>query len=397
MRQQRRQITRSLLQKRAEHNDGIVRTLKEVSLHQEKLERIGESLQRDCRELRILLLHENQIGKLENLNRLKYLRYLNVSLNNITRIENLDGCESLEKLDLTGNFLDVTSIEPSMENLSKCEGLRSLFLIGNPCLEEFERLREYVIGCLPGLAVLDGKEITEEERRECAREKGEIVKALKAKIEEKKKEEEKKASGSTGCAWNAKTRYESFLEEERTKNNREEEKETSSRKIQSKRTFERPKKPPREGFDELPENTDAILQVNEGKYEFKLGSEGEDIDADANTIILRVQIPKHFDTSLVDVDCHSEIVRVLIKGELLLLRFPEKVREETCKASRSQTTGELKVCVEKMKKKMMAKDFVIAEAALGCMKINDQATSIEDSSNDEGEDLDETFIPPITA
>jgi len=334
---------------------------------------------------------------LENLNRLKYLRYLNVSLNNITRIENLDGCESLKKLDLTGNFLDVTSIEPSMENLSKCERLRSLFLVGNPCLEEFERLREYVIGCLPGLAVLDGKEITEEERRECAREKDEIVKALKAKIEEKKKEEEE-ASGSTGCAWNAKTRYESFLEEERTKNNREEEKETSSRKIQSKRTFERPKKPPREGFDELPENTDAILQVNEGKYEFTLGSEGEDIDADANTIILRVQIPKHFDTSLVDVDCHSEIVRVLIKGELLLLRFPEKVREETCKASRSQTTGELKVCVEKMKKKMMAKDLVIAEAALGCMKINDQkAASLEDSSNDEGEDLDETFIPPITA
>ena len=153
----------------------------------------------------------------ENLNRLKYLRYLNVSLNNITVIENLDGCESLEKLDLTGNFLDVTSIEPSMENLSKCERLRSLFLIGNPCLEEFERLREYVIGCLPGLAVLDGKEITEEERRECAREKDEIVEALKAKIEEKKKKEE--ASGSTGCAWNAKTRYESFLEEERTKNN----------------------------------------------------------------------------------------------------------------------------------------------------------------------------------
>ena len=92
----------------------------------------------------------------------------------------------------------MTSIEPSMENLSKCERLRSLFLIGNPCLEEFERLREYVIGCLPGLAVLDGKEITEEKRRESARDKDEIVEALKAKIEEKR------ASGSTGCAWNAK-------------------------------------------------------------------------------------------------------------------------------------------------------------------------------------------------
>ena len=86
---------------------------------------------------------------------------------------------------------------------------------------------------------------------------------------------------------------------------------------------------------------------------------------------------------------------MLIKGELLLLRFPEKVREETCKASRSQTTGELKVCVEKTKKKMMAKDFVIAEAALGCMKIN--ARIDRGFLNDEGEDLDETFIPPITA
>jgi len=59
--------------------------------------------------------------------------------------------------------------------------------------------------------------------------------------------------------------------------------------------------------------------------------------------------------------------------------------------------GCLVLTVMEVHQKMMAKDFVIAEAALGCMKINDQATSIEDSSNDEGEDLDETFIPPITA
>lgn len=322
----------------------------------------------------------------ENLNRLKYLKYLNVSLNNIATIENLDGCESLEKLDLTGNFLDVTSIESSMENLSKCERLRSLFLVGNPCAEEFERLREYVICALPGLMFLDGREITEEERRACEKEKDEIAEALKAKIEEKEREGE-----STSCAWNAEARYEAFLEEERTKNIRAEDKETSSRKIHSKRTFERPKKPPREGFDKLPENTDAILQVNEGKYEFTLGGEGEDPDADANTIILRVQVPKYFDTSLVDVDCHSEIVRVLIKGELLLLRFPEKVREETCTASRSKTTGELKVCVTKKKKQTMVKGFVVRDdAALGSMKMNETAPLDEDEE-------DESDIPPIPA
>ena len=73
----------------------------------------------------------------ENLSRLKRLTYLNASLNNITAIENLDGCESLEKLDLTGNFVDVESMEKSMGYLSKNERLRSLFLVGNPCMEEF--------------------------------------------------------------------------------------------------------------------------------------------------------------------------------------------------------------------------------------------------------------------
>ena len=115
------------------------------------------------------------------------MTYLNASLNNITAIENLDGCELLEKLDLTGNFVDVESMEKSMENLSKNERLRSLFLVGNPCMEEFERMREYVISRLPRLVFLDGREITEEERRECERNKDELARALEEKIEEKKR------------------------------------------------------------------------------------------------------------------------------------------------------------------------------------------------------------------
>lgn len=47
----------------------------------------------------------------ENVARLKKLEYLNVALNNIEKVENLEGCESLQKLDLTINFVaELTSI-----------------------------------------------------------------------------------------------------------------------------------------------------------------------------------------------------------------------------------------------------------------------------------------------
>ena len=148
-------------------------------------------------------------------------------------------------------------------------------------MEEFERMREYVISRLPRLVFLDGREITEEERRECERNKDELARALEEKIEEKKKKE-----GMTSF-WNAEMRYKAFKEEEKKKCELDRERETRTRKIQSKRMFERPKRLLREGFDPLPENTDAILQVNEGKYEFTLGGEDQDNDADENTIILR--------------------------------------------------------------------------------------------------------------
>ena len=59
-------------------------------------------------------------------------------------------------------------------------------------MEEFERMREYVISRLPRLVFLDGREITEEERRECERNKDELARALEEKIEEKKKRDNEK-------------------------------------------------------------------------------------------------------------------------------------------------------------------------------------------------------------
>ena len=82
-------ITEELVRKRAEHNEGCVSTLEEVTLHQSDIEKI-ECLDKICRCLKILYLQSNLISKIENLSRMKQLEYLNLALNNVEKIENLE-------------------------------------------------------------------------------------------------------------------------------------------------------------------------------------------------------------------------------------------------------------------------------------------------------------------
>lgn len=88
------------------------------------------------------------------------MQYLNLAINNIEKVENLERCESLEKLDLTLNFIgNIESVCSLKHNLN----LRQLYLTGNPCAE-FEGYREYVIAKVPQLDYLDNKDITRSER-----------------------------------------------------------------------------------------------------------------------------------------------------------------------------------------------------------------------------------------
>ena len=87
-----------------------------------------------CRHLKILLLQNNIIERIENLNKLRELEYLNLALNNIKVIEGIENCESLMKLDLTVNFVDLQHLELSVLCLQKCR-LKELYLTGNPCSE----------------------------------------------------------------------------------------------------------------------------------------------------------------------------------------------------------------------------------------------------------------------
>ena len=60
-------ITRALIRKRSEHNEGIISTLEEISLHQEELCAISEVLGTTCRKLKILYLQNNCIDKMQHL------------------------------------------------------------------------------------------------------------------------------------------------------------------------------------------------------------------------------------------------------------------------------------------------------------------------------------------
>jgi hypothetical protein len=58
-------VTEELIRRKSEHNEQIVYTLEELSLHQEGIEKI-ENVQNYCRELKILLLQSNLIARIGN-------------------------------------------------------------------------------------------------------------------------------------------------------------------------------------------------------------------------------------------------------------------------------------------------------------------------------------------
>lgn len=56
-------VTEELIRKKSEHNEGIIGTLEELSLHQEDVEKL-EHVHNWCKDLQILLLQSNLISKI---------------------------------------------------------------------------------------------------------------------------------------------------------------------------------------------------------------------------------------------------------------------------------------------------------------------------------------------
>jgi protein TilB len=359
-------ITLDMVRRRAEHNEGMVSTLEEISLHQQEIERI-EGLGHICRHLKILYMQNNLVSKLENLHRLKELEYANFAVNNIRKIENLQRCESLQKLDLTVNFIDKSSLL-TVHTLEANHQLRDLYLMGNPCAD-FGGYRAFVIGTLPQLARLDGTDVTPTERILARQALPEIAARLTRELiaEGVDVEAASRVSDARDLApdeddvaeimntpederpWCPATRVAEQRESARLRDAQDAERRANQGKMFNPDGSRR--KPRREGFPDLPEDVEKVRQCNEGGFEFRL-----DENPGGDAIVLDVRVGKFVDTSLVDADVHPRVCRVLCKGKLLQLTLPEEVRPDAAVAQRSRVTGSLVVTMPKLKPPPPRKD-----------------------------------------
>ncbi|MEW5309118.1 MAG: hypothetical protein WDW38_001027 [Sanguina aurantia] len=350
-------ITEDMIRRRAEHNEGMVSTLEEVTLHQQNIEKI-EALGQICPHLKILYLQNNLIGRLGNLHKLKELEYLNLAVNNVAKIQNLQRCESLTKLDLTINFVDKPGLL-SVASLSVNVHLKDLYLMGNPCAD-WPGYRQLVVAWLPQLKKLDGVDIKPSERIAALQVASTLEAQLRAElaaegidvgrrrrggrrwggrfrgVEETGWVDEK---GEVRRPWCAATRILEHRENEKNAKDAEDRKNASH----AKSTLDSgPPQPTRhESFPVLQEG-ERVWQRNEGKWEFSL-----DESENRKDVVLDVAVGKFMDSSLIQADIQPGYVRLLIKGKLLQLLLPVEVRPDASIAQRSLASGHLVLTMPK--------------------------------------------------
>jgi protein TilB len=400
------EITRDLLRKRAEHNEGMISTLEELTLHQEELESINEVLGMTCRKLKILYLQNNLIRRIENLLHCKELEYLNLALNNISKIEGLQNAEFLKKLDLTVNFIDVDTLEESINHLVPRDRLRDVYFMGNPCEADWPGFKAFVIAKLPQVTNLDGVEITRSMQLQALQRLPDLERELRALAHAKLREKEAKAGGSTkkksaptpasasaSSSSHAKIKAnESRVVELDENNNEVVVDDGSDEDADSKTDADRPYDPD-EMTDNTPEARERIYRelakqkaekaerdnINKpkerdydkeqkaaveeirrkeeesGEREVKQKNEGGwdfswDEDSKPGMLILSIPVPRHLDSSLIDVDVHPTYVSVIIKSKTLRLRTLCEVQAESSKCQRAKTNGALMIIMPKVNK-----------------------------------------------
>uniref|UniRef100_A0A2K6GT11 Leucine-rich repeat-containing protein 6 n=1 Tax=Propithecus coquereli TaxID=379532 RepID=A0A2K6GT11_PROCO len=322
-------VTEDLIRRNAEHNDRIIFSLEELSLHQQEIEKL-EHIDKWCRDLKILYLQNNLIGKIENVSRLKKLEYLNLALNNIEKIENLEEIERSERIQALQNYPVIEQQVREQENAyclkrakDKEEAQRKLReehededkrQRNNPGFDGrwYTDINATLPSSLESKDHLQVPEIQEEEHN-------------KKKLDESEDDLE---------FWNKPSL---FTPESRLETLRHMEKQ---RKKQEKLSDRKKKvKPPRTLITE----DGKALNVNEPKLEFSLKD-----DEKRNQIILDLAVYRYMDTSLIDVDVQPTYVRVMVKGKPFQLVFPAEVKPDSSSAKRSQTTGHLVICMPKV-------------------------------------------------
>ncbi|KAL3756391.1 hypothetical protein ACHAWU_003464 [Discostella pseudostelligera] len=398
----KRIITLALLRKRSEHNEGLVSSLEELALHQEELQSIGPILGRTCgKTLKILLLQNNVIERMipSELKLFRSLEYLNLALNNITKIEGIGGMEWLRKLDLTLNFIHVNSLEESVNELSGCRSLEELYLLGNPCMgmEEdgggilcsahidntetlspskdkhgWDGCRAYIVARLPNLQYLDGKMIKRSERILAMQQLPSLTSELHSLVQssirdhhldnnqtqnEYSEEEidERYISDDAPTFHDPKTRTK--ISNEQYDQKQAKEKQEMAHQAPKPKGEKEWEEEHNDVVNKARERDDSggrgiIKQCNQGKYQYWFDEDESLTNSSSgkksiSSLVMRIAIPKHLSTSLVDVDIHPTYVSVIIKSKILRVVLPVEVRSDKSIARRSAVTGNLELVMPK--------------------------------------------------
>lgn len=290
------------------------------------------------KHLKMVYLQNNLIEKMESMNRLKELEYINLAVNNISLLEGIRKCESLQKLDLTLNFIDIEDLEESIDNLAELPDMREIYLLGNPCTD-WEHWKEYIMARVPTIGRIDGDEVTKSMKMAATQKfdmmAKDLVMASRARIEKKLIDDQ---SGANENAYSAKFRKDCYLEQlQRTEESDKKGKENSMFKDYNDFN-ETLKKGPIGIYNK---NGD-IRQANEGKYEWRFEE-----SQDKTCVIFEIKIPKYLDTGSLDVDLQPNYIRMDIKERITQLKIPEDILVEKSKVQRSTSTGWLQITMPK--------------------------------------------------
>ncbi|KYN33342.1 Leucine-rich repeat-containing protein 6 [Trachymyrmex septentrionalis] len=357
-------ITFELIRKRSEHNEGEISTLEEIALHQENIDKI-QLIDRHCRYLKILLLQNNLISKIENLNMLKRLEYLNLALNNIEVIENLEGLESLKKLDLTLNFIGNLQ---SVKSLRYNEHLEQLILMGNPCTD-YEYYRQYVVATLPQLQEFDMQEIERSERIKAlqiySRAQDDVIESYRH-YEKTRIAQRIHRNAETINQMNITEEQAEHTKNEQSENmNTEQDDEPENERFWKQPSYHTPedrvviaerfmkKQEEKHRISDTSNHSKRVLKLfapdgraynmNQAKVPFRLNDE-----SNPDFVVLEVSVYRHLDTSYIDVDINPTYVRVTIKGKILQLTLPCEVSVDKSNVQRNTTTGNLVIAMARL-------------------------------------------------
>lgn len=330
-------ITEEFLRKRAEHNEGLLSTLEEITLHQQNIMKI-ENIDKFCRHLKILYLQNNLIPKIENVHKLKELEYLNLAVNNVRKIEGISTCESLYKLDMTLNFIELDALKESIEHLALCPSIKELTLTGNPCTD-WKDYKDYVIAKIPQLCRIDSTDITKSMKivAEQRLEELELDLAEQSEIVRIKREN----TPVNLNAYNPETRLKDYYDEIERK--KEEARNKPKNPFELPDEFKHKKTGPPSVYNEQGE----IRQWNEGRYEFLITE-----DTDNDRILVELYLPKFLNTELIDADINPLYVRIAVKGKITQLKLPEEIEVDKSKIERSTTTGSLLITCPTVNKRL---------------------------------------------